>query len=110
MAIREMMKAAKTNKRLLLKGQRSCDCKVSLLIDRYHRGIARVCRDAQVLRLQWRCCRALLNESIADDHDTIKLSRRHLSFLMRSLEEASSLLKEQRNLQSNGHPGHSVSQ
>ena len=43
--------------------------------------------------------RSMLNDSRSEDQDYIRISRRHLSFLLRSLDEASSLLREQRNLQ-----------
>ncbi|XP_067946344.1 uncharacterized protein [Watersipora subatra] len=42
---------------------------------------------------------SLMNDSTSEDQESVKLSRRHLSFLLRSLTEAGSLLREQHNLQ-----------
>jgi len=43
--------------------------------------------------------RPLLNESVADDDDVIKISRRHLAFILRSLDEATNLLRDHSLLQ-----------
>ncbi|KAF6019062.1 hypothetical protein EB796_022617 [Bugula neritina] len=50
----------------------------------------------------------LLNESVADDDDVIKISRRHLAFILRSLDEATNLLRDQKSVQDAARHRHSA--